>query len=170
MTSKLLKIAEAEVGVRESGGNNSGRRIREYQTATNLKPASWPWCAAFVCYCIREWLNDPEVVAWLGLKSSTPESWRPKTALAYGFYAWSKSHPKTTLLFDETAQPEAGDIVMFDFSHVGFVVRKDGDFIETIEGNTNTKGTRDSVSGDGVFRKIRHKSIVRNFLRIRPSC
>ena len=168
MINKLLKIAEAEVGVREVGGNNSGRRIREYQTATNLKPAAWPWCAAFVDWCIREWLNDPEAVKWLNLKVSTPESWRPKTALAYGYYGWSKSRPKTTLLLNEDADAEPGDIVMFDFSHVGFVVREEKGVIETIEGNTNTKGQRDSVSGDGVFRKLRNKKLARNFLRIRP--
>jgi hypothetical protein len=168
MTHELLKIAEREVGTREEGGNNSGRRIREYQTATNLKPAAWPWCAAFVDFCIREWLQNPYCSGWLKLKIP-PDAWRPKTALAYGFYGWSKERPKTTLLLTEKAQTEPGDIVMFDFSHVGFVSKEEGDFIHTIEGNTNQRGERDSVTGDGVYRKIRHKSLVRNYIRIRQS-
>lgn len=169
MLSRLVQIAEKEVGVRETGGNNSGRRIREYQTATNLKPAAWPWCAAFVNYCIREWVSDPGVVSWLSLRSLTPESWRPKTALAYGYYSWSKDRPRTTLILDENQTSAPGDIVMFDFSHVGIVVQDLGDTIQTIEGNTNVRGERDSVSGDGVHRKVRPRSIVRNFLRIRPA-
>lgn len=171
MIQELLKIAEREVGTRETGGNNSGRRIREYQTATNLKPAAWPWCAAFVDWCIREWLNNPNAVRWLGLRAMTPEEWRPKTALAYGFYGWSSARPKTTLLMTETADVQPGDIVMFDFSHVGFVVseHKETGTIQTIEGNTNVLGERDSVSGDGVWRKTRSKRIARNFVRIVPN-
>jgi hypothetical protein len=171
MIHKLLEIAEREVGVRESGGNNNGRRIREYQSATDLQPAAWPWCAAWVDWCIREWLKDEEAVRWLNLKVMTPEAWRPKTALAYGFYEWSKARPKTTLLLSETAEVQPGDIVMFDFSHVGIVVRehKPTGTFESIEGNTNVAGSRDSVSGDGVWRKVRNKRIARNFIRLRAA-
>ena len=41
---KLAAIAKSQVGVKEVGGNNNGPEIRKYQAATNLKPASWPWC------------------------------------------------------------------------------------------------------------------------------
>jgi len=55
---KLLAIAQAEVGVREVGGNNCGARVRDYQRATELRPlGDWPWCAAFVSWVIREWLT-----------------------------------------------------------------------------------------------------------------
>jgi hypothetical protein len=61
-----------------------------------------------------------------------------------------------------------GDIVVFDFSHVGIVESESGSHIVTLEGNTNGRGDRDSESGDGVWRKTRSKSIARNFIRIRP--
>jgi hypothetical protein len=65
---KLVKIALSQVGVKEVGGNNNGPEIRKYQSATNLKPASWPWCAALTSWVTREWLKDPEAIEWLGLK------------------------------------------------------------------------------------------------------
>ena len=169
MLHKLIAIASTEVGVREDGGNNRGSRIRQYQSATELAVGAWPWCAAFVDWCIKEWLEDVKVAHWLALKKRTPEEWRPKTALAYGLTAWAKNRPSTTCIYTERDKAEPGDIVTFDFSHTGFVVEDDGKNIVTIEGNTNGRGDRDSDSGDGVWRKIRKKSLVRNIIRIHPS-
>jgi hypothetical protein len=169
MLEKLIAIATAEVGTRESGGNNCGLRIREYQSATNLEPASWPWCAAFIDWCIREWVLIPQVVIWLNLQRRSPEEWRPKTALAYGLKSWALQRPNTTKIYNETHKAQLGDIVTFDFSHVGFVIEDCGSEIVTLEGNTNGKGTRDSTSGDGVWRKIRKKTLVKDLIRIHPS-
>ena len=169
MTNLLAQIAAEQIGVREEGGNNNGSKIRDYQKATDLKPASWPWCSAFVCYCIAEWLDRPGVRDWLNLQASTPEEWRPKTALAYGFLGWAKSRPKTTIILHDRELARPGDIVVFDFSHVGIVESDSGHQIITIEGNTNGRGERDSESGDGVWRKARQKTIARNFIRIRPA-
>jgi len=168
MIHKLLSIAQAEIGVREQGGNNCGPRIREYQTATQLGQGLYAWCAAFVCWGIREWLRDAEVVKWLNLQSSTPEGWRPSTARAFDLTEWAKQRPKTTDIFTENDRAQPGDIVVFDFSHVGFVLEDDGQNIITVEGNTNGKGQRDSESGDGVWRKIRTKSLAKDFIRIHP--
>jgi hypothetical protein len=169
MLEKLIAIAESQVGVREIGGNNRGDKIREYQTATDLAPGAWPWCAAFTDWCIKEWLEDSQVAKWLNLKNRTPEEWRPKTALAYGLTAWAKKRPNTTRVFSEKDRAKLGDIVTFDFSHVGFVVSDNGIWIETLEGNTNGKGERDSESGDGVWRKVRKKTLVKDLIRINPS-
>jgi hypothetical protein len=169
MIYKLIQIATNEVGVLEHGGNNRGERIREYQSATNLAPAAWPWCAAYVDWCIREWIEIPQVVTWLNLQRKSPEEWRPKTALAYGLKSWALQRPNTTDIFNETQRAQMGDIVTFDFSHVGFVVEDCGSEIVTLEGNTNGKGDRDSTNGDGVWRKIRKKSLVKDLIRIHPS-
>lgn len=168
MIHKLIAVAQYEIGVCEQGGNNRGQRIREYQGATELSPNDWPWCAAFVDFCIREWLRDTEAVKWLNLQSSTPEEWRPKTALAYGLTQWAKARPKTTTIYTDRDPAQPGDIVTFDFSHTGIVLEDVGDHLITVEGNTNTKGQRDSESGDGVWRKIRAKSLAKDFIRIHP--
>ena len=169
MTKLLAQIAAEQIGVREEGGNNNGRKIRDYQKATDLKPASWPWCAAFVDWCIAEWLDRPGVRDWLNLQASTPEEWRPKTALAYGFLGWAKARPKTTIILHDRELARPGDLVVFDFSHVGIVESDSGHQLITIEGNTNGRGERDSESGDGVWRKARQKTIARNFIRIRTA-
>jgi len=169
MNDKLATIAETQIGVREVGGNNNGATIRQYQNATNLKPASWPWCAAFTCWAVREWLKDPAAVRWLNLKTTTPEKWRPTTAAAFGFITWANKRKSTVMIFDDDIQPRRGDIVVFDFSHIGIVTGSTRTRMQTVEGNTNGKGTRDSTSGDGVWAKDRALSLARCYLRIRPS-
>ena len=165
----LAKIALSQVGVKESGGNNNGPEIRKYQASTELKPASWPWCAAFTGWIIREWLKDKENLGWLGLKTLTPEQWRPKTAAAFGYISWAQDRPATTKVLSRKAKPQVGDLVVFDFSHIGIVVKVGEKSFQCVEGNTNGRGTRDSTSGDGVWLKTRTPSLVRNYIRINPS-
>jgi hypothetical protein len=165
----LAKIALSQVGVKESGGNNNGAKIRKYQSATSLKPASWPWCAAFTGWVIQEWLKDEENAEWLGLKVMAPDKWRPKTAAAFGYIDWAKGRPATTKVLSAKAKPQVGDIVIFDFSHIGIITKAGDKSFQAVEGNTNGRGTRDSTSGDGVWLKTRKSSLVRNYVRINPS-
>lgn len=165
----LVKIALSQVGVKESGGNNNGAKIRKYQASTTLKPASWPWCAAFTGWVVQEWLKDPENAKWLGLKVMTPEKWRPKTAAAFGYIQWAKARPATAKVLSSKAKPQVGDFVIFDFSHIGIVTKVGEKNFQCVEGNTNGRGTRDSTSGDGVWLKTRTSSLVRNYVRINPS-
>lgn len=169
MTQQLAEIALSQVGVKEVGGNNRGAKIRTYQSSTNLSPGAWPWCAAFLCYILEEWLKDPGSVFWLDLKKTSPATWRPKTAAAFGFLKWAQDRPHTTTIYPETATPKPGDLVIFDFSHCGIVTGTKGSRILTVEGNTNGRGTRDSESGDGVWAKSRPASLVRSYIRIHPS-
>ena len=164
---RLLEIATHEVGTHEDGGNNRGPRIVEYQSATWLKPAPWPWCAAFICWILREWLKSPEVLAKLSLRNNKEvENWRPQTAGAFDFERWAKE--KGLAVLNKKSLAKAGDLVVFDFSHIGIVVKDQisPDSIECIEGNTNGIGQRDSKAGDGVWRKRRSASLVRSFIRL----
>jgi len=171
MISNLAKIALSQVGTLEIGGNNRGKKIREYQSATQLEPDNWPWCAAFVDWCVLQWLSDPANAKWLGLKHSTPEAWRPKTAAAYGLQSWAGYHPQTTTVLSGSKHKAfAGDIVVFNFSHTGIVIDDNGDTLDTVEGNTSRRdGGRDSKTGDGVWAMVRKKSLVRALVRIKPS-
>lgn len=158
----LVNIAAAEVGTKEEGGNNNGKRIRDYQKATWLKPDSWAWCAAFTAWCLRQALYETNQ-----LTVDIDFKWRCRDASAFGWIKWAAANG--LYVTDEKELAKKGDFVVFDFSHIG-IVEKDqleGDkYIYTIEGNTNGKGERDSVSGDGVWRKKRHVSLVRNYLRL----
>jgi hypothetical protein len=94
------------------------------------------------------------------------ENWRPQTAGAFDFERWAKE--KGLQVLNKKSLAKAGDLVVFEFSHIGIVVKDQisPDSIECIEGNTNGSGQRDSTAGDGVWRKRRAASLVRSFIRI----
>lgn len=164
--AQLAKIALSQVGVTEVGGNNCGPDVRKYQAATWLHPDRWPWCAAFVDWCVREWAKALDPLDPLFGRRGF-ETWRPRTAGAFDLENWAKQvgHP----IFGETARAEAGDIVIFDMSHCGIVLHDagvDAPMIVTVEGNTGPTGLRESNLGDGVFRKVRSRPMVRSFIRL----
>lgn len=164
LPSAILSIASAEIGVEEVNGSNCGPRVDEYKAATWLdSKQGWPWCAAFVCWVVREAMIAAGVAETKTFK-------RPRTAGALDLENWSlkqddSTHTKTPPRGD--IQP--GDIVTFKFNtggHVGFAVSipdKNG-YVTTIEGNTNSAGSRE---GGGVFRKRRHISEFHGRIRFR---
>ena len=164
---KLVDIAGDEVGTVEHG-RNTGKRVMEYQASTDYGKQSatgWPWCAAFVCWCIREWGKNPEVLAALKKTPAQFEKWRPKTAAAFGFIDWAKKNGLQILNDSSANTLHAGDIIVFDMSHIGIVADDKGDTVYTHEGNTGATGGRD---GDGVWSKVRRRYEARCFIRILP--
>lgn len=159
---KLIALATAEIGVRETPRNsNCGPRVNEYKAATwlNSKQA-WPWCAAFICWLMRE------AITALGVKQTATFK-RPRTAGAWDFINWSLAQDNTTTTHRSPKAKDIlpGDIIVFTFSHIGLAtstVRADGTF-ETIEGNTDASGSRE---GGGVYRKTRPLSTVKARIRI----
>jgi hypothetical protein len=160
LSEALVQVALKEVGVTEVNGTNCGPRVDEFKAATWLNPkVGWPWCAAFVCWCFREAL----VVA--GIKE-TKTFKRPRTAGAWDFENWSLEQDKST----HTKKPhkgdiQAGDILIFTFSHIGIALSspdKNGN-VKTVEGNSNKSGSRE---GGGVFKLIRNVSKIRSRIRL----
>lgn len=157
----LAAIAAAEVGVKETS-HNAGPRIVEYQRATWLAPGKWPWCAAFVAWTLKQWLQLPAARTAIDVQPGhSIDEWRCRDALAYGWEKWARARGLQVL--PETAPMLAGDVVTFDFSHIGIVETDHGDFITTIEGNTNGAGERE---GDGVHRKRRARGLIRAVIRV----
>ena len=156
----LIEKATAEIGVREER-RNGGKRVDEYQAASWLEKKHWgPWCATFVCWVIREVMKD------LGMKDTSTFS-RPQTAKAFDFERWSRSQGSETWTKDNPGRDiEAGDIVIFNFSHIGFATSAPNayGFFTAVEGNTNKAGSRE---GDGVYAKRRNISTVRSRIRFR---
>jgi len=145
---EIVRIARSQVGVKEVGGNNKGSKIREYQAASWLDPAPWPWCAAFVC--------------WVMLKAGHLPYSRPRTAGAFDLARWAKKNGLRVHGRGEFI--EAGDIIIFDFSHVGIAVEdSDSTIVVTVEGNTGASGSRD---GDGVWEKQRSRALIRHVIKV----
>ena len=165
----LVDIAVKEVGtIEDPGHNNAGKDIVEYQEATWLVPGPWAWCAAFTCWVLKEWVHTPHVKLMLNLTTfDDAEKWRCKDARAFGWEEWAKK--RNLQVFPETALAKKGDIVVFDFSHIGIVIedqKTTKTSIKTVEGNTNGAGTRDSNKGDGVWRKTRVPSLTKSYIRL----
>lgn len=173
----MLEIAASQVGVREVGGNNKGPEIVKYQKTTSLAPGAWPWCAAFVSYCLHGALQQNDVVKYLQTVSKTvknAESWRCNSARAFNWIDWAtKRTGNGAQVLPNVRSAQAGDILVFDFNgaaagggHIGIIESVSGEVINTIEGNTGAAGLRDSDSGDGVVRKVRKFKLVRAIIRV----
>ena len=154
---KMVLLAREEIGVSEVDGSNCGPRVDEYKAATWLDPdKGWPWCAAFICWLVREAIEGEDV-----------KFKRPRTAGAWDFENWAKQQVANGVDLRKPTNEDikAGDIVVFTFSHRGIAV-KDIDskgYVTSIEGNTNGAGSRE---GGSVLEKKRHVSKIRSRIRI----
>lgn len=160
----LARILESQIGIREVGGNNRGPSILKYQRATWLEPGPWAWCAAFICWGIREWLKAPAVLAALRMTPAQAEKWRPKTAAAFGFEDWARKAGFEVL--GENEPIRRGDLFTLDVSHIGLSLRDSGrnQAITAVEGNTSPAGSRE---GGGVYKMVRsNRAAVRKVIRI----
>jgi hypothetical protein len=144
-----VKLAGGEVGVRESGGPNRGPRVDEYLRNVGLDPTrgSYSWCASFVYFCFNRAAQN------LGIRNPCV-----KTAGVMNHWRLAPAWARVTAQ-DLAGSPSAvrpGAIFVIDHGqgkgHTGLVERVSPGSLHTIEGNTNTAGSRE---GDGVYRRIR---------------
>ena len=130
----MLNLVRNEVGVAEQPpGSNDGARIAQYRQATAGSGVG-PWCAYFVSWAARE----------AGV---------PIGDAAQGFgrvddvWAWAERSGKA--IPAAGAQPQPGDLIVWD-EHIGVVesVGADG-AISTIEGNSSDSVARRTYGTDG---------------------
>jgi hypothetical protein len=147
-----LRIAIGEVGVCESPpGSNRGPRVDEYIRAVQLNPErdAYPWCAAFVSWCMQRAVR----------------SLRPVMANEF------RSAASVALLLARNRgaiveEPAMGDIFLHiakSGNHCGFVsaIADNGD-LATVEGNSNRAGSR---TGGEVVHMTRPRSYVTAYVR-----
>lgn len=141
LRDEIIETAESFVGVREMTGNNDGVEIEMFLASVGLG-SGFAWCAAFVHYIFKDCGIDNRITAWSptccpgskivwsvdGKKNGTPQP-----ADVFGIYYRTKKR----------------------IGHTGFVKHwGSGDYVTTIEGNTNGDGSRE---GDGVYIRRRNK-------------
>lgn len=158
----LANIAKKYLGVKETGNNLAGtsKELLAIFKADNLAPNGktdgYPWCAAFVSFCVQK-LNASSAF-YSGLIP-------PREASVSRFLnTWAKTNG--CLIFDNkstTYKPQEGDIVVFVFSHIGIIENVNGSMIKTIEGNTNNAGSRE---GNIVARKNRSTNLIKAYIRL----
>ena len=143
---KLISVARGELGYLEKASNsnlyNKTANVG-YNNFTkywqDIKP-SWqgqPWCAIFVTWCFEKAFGKENA----------------RKLLKHYPYTYC---PTMSNLFTLNANPKVGDIVIFyyggQFAHTGIVIKVNGDYFETIEGNTNN-GNTIVPNGGGVCQK-----------------
>ena len=129
---RLIQVALAEVGVAETGDN-------ETKYGKHMKADKLPWCGSFINWCADQaGVDIPNVVS--------------TRAGAAAFQKMKRWH----------INPKIGDLVFFDFvvddkttiNHIGLVIRCSEKQIVTIEGNTS--GAGDQRNGGEVMVKSRN--------------
>lgn len=158
-----LARAEAKKGYQwiASGGLKSvaEKYLASVRKLIGVPTARFPWCAAFVFWCLRETGTD---MSHLGTGAAYCPSW----------VAWAKRkgywHPAS----EKSFTPRLGDILIFDWDdvgtedaeHIGFVLSYDGGaYLSTAEGNTSNSS---NGNGDSTALRTRHWDTVEGFIRI----
>ena len=145
LREKAYNVATTLIGVMEQGGNNAGPMV---STIIRENGGSGPeaWCGDFQSYNYRHAGSKVVQRGWAAVR-------------LIGFLTGMSI----------VKQPLRGDLVVFTFDHVGMFSRDLGDgTIETIEGNTGSSGavSDSTTGGDGVYRKVRAKSLVSRYVRV----
>jgi len=130
----VLNAVRNEVGVTEEPpGSNDGARISQYRQATAGSGVG-PWCAYFTSWAARE-AGVPLGDAGQGF-GRVDDVW-----------AWAERSGKA--IPTAGAQPQPGDLIVWD-EHIGVVesVGADGK-ISTVEGNSSDSVARRTYGADG---------------------
>ena len=141
--SKVLKVAEAEVGYLEKASNsqldsktaNAGsanytkyaRDLDNISGFYNGKKNGYAWCDVFVDWCFVQAYGVTEAKKLLN---------QPNNSYGAGC-SWSAKYYKNAGQWHTT--PQIGDQIFFrNYSHTGLVVDVDSRYVHTIEGNTSS--------------------------------
>ncbi len=116
----IITIASKELGVHEATGNNDGSRVEQYLRYTNLGPGH-EWCAAFV--------------SWVYGQAGLMQPLNP----------WSPAlFPKTRSYKNDEKIQQADLFAIYStrlkrIYHVGLIKERIGNYIISIEGNSNDR-------------------------------
>jgi hypothetical protein len=145
LVSLALKLAAAEVGVRETAGQNRGPEVDGYSVSIGHDPQKGdPYCAIFCAAMFRRAADQ------LGIRSPVP--------MVAGCFTLEERSPAIV----HTQVPVPGAIFILNgHQHAGLVESLLGAFLVTVEANTNVNG---SAHGDGVYRRERHQSEIMMYL------
>lgn len=138
--TKIIRMAENELGVQEATGNNDGKRVEEYLAYTGLGKGH-AWCAAFVSWCYGQTgLPEPR------------NPWSPALFPHSRTYCRGNTcrHPKTITRIKPADIFGIYSVSAKRINHVGLIKAQEGKYLVTIEGNVTDK----------VLSKRRHLSAI----------
>ena len=141
--------AESFIGINEKGGNNKGftdkyfRRLMEKQGWI----PGYAWCSFFVMGVLDECDIPNTITGW------APTAYNRKDVIFTNGVFYKTYSLDDVLVMTLSYNDKKGRYK--NIGHTGIVELVGKYSVKTIEGNTNDRGTRDSRTGDGVFRKVR---------------
>jgi peptidoglycan hydrolase-like protein with peptidoglycan-binding domain len=143
----VLETALSQEGIRETA-RNRGPEVDEFVTRVGLNAAGgYSWCQAFVYWAFDEAARKMDIKNPCVKTAGVLDHWArsPTGARIYAEEA-----------FDNPNLIRPGAVFIVDHGggkgHTGLVTKVVDGEIATIEGNTNTRGSRE---GDGVYQKVR---------------
>jgi len=149
----LVMTALKYVGVHESGGNNKGYQIEQFQRSVDGIASGEPWCMAFIQYCIKEveYLGFPRSLIYRS--ESVMETWN-KTGTVYKSFG-----PKVGAIAIWCKHDSEGNPTRLGHCGIITLVDLNARTMRTIEGNTSPDKDplKPSIDrdGDGVYLKTR---------------
>lgn len=151
-----LDIAKGFIGPIETKGNNLGPLVAKVQSATDLPPGPWPYCAAGVYFCLEEaeWKFEE------AFRINELEAWVP---------GWTQAamNQKYGMQIVPIQNAIPNDVIVFnwagvrgparDYDHIGFVRTKllASGVIGTREFNTGPGAGGNQSDGDGCWDRWR---------------
>lgn len=169
LRQQVRDIYTSQIGIREIG-TNTGPSVERYLSYVNLSKGN-PWCAAFVCWVYGQagienpktgwspslfpfhkviWAKTENYYGKSGISQNVSDT---NYATGIGMFIRPVRQPTTA-----NRQPYTADIFALYFpekkriAHAGFIDQWDGNWLISVEGNTNASGSNE---GDGVYRKRR---------------
>jgi len=154
---EALKVAVSQLGVMEKPlGSNRGPEVDKYLASVGLGPGQF-WCMAFVYYCFNK-------------AAEKLDRNNPLVKTGHCMTHWNSTKGKKIIASNAVNNPtlvKPGQIFIINTGgssgHTGIVEKLEGGFLHTIEGNSNTSGSRNGI---GVFRLVSRKitKINRGFI------
>jgi CHAP domain-containing protein/putative peptidoglycan binding protein len=154
LLARVLEVAASQIGVMEQPpGSNRGPQVDKYLRAVGLNPAagSFAWCVAFVYWCFdqaAQTLQEPNPMI---KTAGVLDHWDAAGQRGIRRISSATAEDTPTLI-------RPGQIFVIStgggHGHSGLVELTRGGKLTTIEGNTNTGGSREGV---GVFRRESRK-------------
>lgn len=148
--AQVLRTAAADIGYVETPNN-----ITPYWTRQEPRLQGNPWCAAFVLDVLHRCGNTLLRAVPQPFYTPSMESWAKKVR------RWVSV---------DRAKP--GDVVIFGMGksyavHTGFLERRyDAQHVVVIEGNTSAGNAGSQNNGGGVYRRVRHRRLIRGCISL----
>lgn len=155
---KALEIAGREIGYSRYDDPNEGTKYGRWYAHRTKSPyfgtTGVPYCAMGV-----SWVLSAIGASLFG------------DGMVYAYVPWMERDAKAKGRAKGFYDIQPGDVLCFDWDddeisdHTGFAVRRQGEYVHTIEFNTSPGAGGSQSNGGGVYRRVRHRSTVRTVIR-----